>query len=98
MEDKEWHRDRIDELKFKINQKNEDYQRNLFIFGALLSATLILFIFELQKELKHLGWILILGLLIILEIGILTRNPPSLKEENRKIRNNYSALLKIRYN
>lgn len=93
MKDKEWHRDRIKELEFQIKLKREDDQRNLFVFGALLSATLILFIFELQKEIKNLLWIVIFGLLIFVSLWGVIKEPSRIDKEKTQIKYNYDALL-----
>jgi hypothetical protein len=87
---KEWHKDRIKELKFQRDIKiNKDNRLHLFLLASF-SIIVVFFTYELSTT-KRLFWITILGLLIIGLLFILPLTPKY--KENKLIQNNFNSIL-----
>ncbi len=92
MYDKEWHRDRIELLKYRrncgVNKHNRDHNSIL----AILSVTTVMLTFELSSKDKNVWWLLILYLCFVVLLRVIWKHEKY--PEDDLIENNYEALLK----
>ena len=93
MKTRDWHHDRINELEFHRNKKIREDNINHITFIALLSATIILLLFELQKESPKAWWLISLFGAFTIVMFFVTRDPKSASEEETLIQKNYDAIL-----
>ena len=92
MQSREWHLDRIEELKFKRNNNLEQHNRYKNTLIALLSVIAVFFVFEISKQEKNILWVILLGVGIIVVIFVIDIKPNTKKEDD-KIQRNYDAIL-----
>ena len=91
MPSKEYHKNRINELKFQRDIKKNQNNRTHNIIIATLSLTALFFIFEIQQSELRLGWIVTLGIMFFILMWAI--NKEIKYPENEKIQHNYDALL-----
>lgn len=96
MRNNEWHRDRIESLKFEVNKKRYKHKRILLVITSLLSVVIIIFIFELGRVSKRPSMIIIMGALLGILLFLLNWKHfnPQTNMEEKIIKNNYIKLLK----
>ncbi len=93
MKSKEWHLNRIEELKF-LRQISLDKQIRLHgTFIALLSVTAVFFIFELQKKEINITNLISLAICIVVSLIMINTGDTSLKAYDELIQKNYDVLL-----
>ncbi len=91
MASKNFYLNKIKELEFqrdvKINQDNRTHTSLI----ASISIFVILFMFEISKIEKRIGWIVILGVLFLILIWAINREIHY--PENEKIQRNYDVIM-----
>jgi hypothetical protein len=98
MRAREWHLDRIEELKFQKIKKIDEYNRYNLLLIAILSLATAFFIFGLSAqtfEYRRMTVILfgILIILIVFAIWFSNRKGPGINEEDLLVQRNYDAIL-----
>lgn len=91
MPSREYHKIRIEELKFKRDVKRNADNRIHSTLTALVSITVVMLIFELGSKEKSIGWLFVLFLCFIVTVIAINRDVKY--KEDRLLQKNFNILL-----